>query len=250
MRRVLLLAALILGACAGTGEQASNAAANARRGAEAHTSLAANYFTRGQHAVALEELNKALSFDASYVRIYDMLGLVYMELGEDSAASENFQRALKLAPNDPDLNNNYGWFLCTRGRVADSLEFLDLALRNPLYANAHKSLVNAGVCTRKLGDETAAKEYFRKALKIQADEPQANFYMADISYKSNDLRAARAHIGRVVSLRDPSAEALWLALRIERRLNDKAAEATYAVRLKRRHPDSKEFELLRSGRFE
>ena len=47
-----------------------------------------------------------------------MFGLVYMQLKENSRAEESFERALRLSPNDADINHNYGWFLCqTRTRA-------------------------------------------------------------------------------------------------------------------------------------
>ena len=47
-----------------------------------------------------------------------------------------------------------------------------------------------------------------------------------------------------------TAEVLWLALRIERRLGDRAAEASLANQLRRRFPASPEFAAFQRGAFD
>ena len=69
--------------------------------------------------VALEELRIATAADPSYAPAHSLLGLVYMELREESLAEQSFERALRLAPNDGDINHNYGLFLCQTKREPD-----------------------------------------------------------------------------------------------------------------------------------
>ena len=126
--------------------------------AQIHTELAAGYLELGNYAVALQEAGEALKADQNYAPAYSVLGLVYMELRDDSAAETNFQKALRISPQDSDVNNNYGWFLCQRKREKESIRYFLTALRNPLYATPDKSWVNAGVCARLLGDPVAADD--------------------------------------------------------------------------------------------
>ena len=48
----------------------------------------------------------------------------------------------------------------------------------------------------------------------------------------------------------PSAEALWLAVRLERKLGNKAGEGNYASQLRGRYPTSKEYQAFLKGNFE
>jgi type IV pilus assembly protein PilF len=114
--------------------------------ARIHTELGAGYFARGQYAIALQELNIARAADPGYAPAYSVLGLVHAELREDRQAEENFRRAIDLAPNYSEAHNNYGLFLCQRGRAAESLARFEAALSNPLYATPETALANAGVC--------------------------------------------------------------------------------------------------------
>ena len=102
---VLWVAVLVAG-CAGThnsaqqasGSPEARAASEDNPSARLHTELGAGYYARGQYAVALQELRKALASDSAYAPAYSILGLVHAELGEDKQAEASFQRAVELSP--------------------------------------------------------------------------------------------------------------------------------------------------------
>ena len=201
--------------------------ADARTRAELHTQLGAGYYELRNFAVALEELNEALRADPNHGPAYNMLGLVYMELKEDAAAEQNFDRALRINPLDSDANNNYGWFLCQRNRHAEGIKRFMEAVRNPLYQTPEKSYVNAGMCARMAGDETAAAQYFERALEVLPTQPQALFQLADLAYRRGDMHAAKQYLTRLARTGSQfNAEAMWLALRGARRLGDRDAAAS------------------------
>jgi len=225
-------------------------AGDPRNRARIHTELGSAYFERGSLGVALEELRIALAADPNYAPAYNVLGLVHMDLRENAVAQQQFERGLRLAPNDPDLNNNYGWFLCQTGHEKQSIAYFLAALKNPLYNTPARSYVNAGLCSMKANNERDAADYFERALRSAPDNPQALLNLASIQYKRGQIEAAQTLIVKFNRLVEPTAESLWLALRIERRLGDKTAENSMAVQLRRRFPGSPEYEEMQNGRFE
>jgi type IV pilus assembly protein PilF len=257
MRKSLLWAVLaLIAGCATTGGSEPGAgyvpppAAENDQGVRAriHTELASSYFEVGNYGVALQEANEALKADPNYSAAHNLLGLVYMELGDNGAAEQSFQRALRLVPQDSDTNNNYGWFLCRTKRQQESLKYFMTALRNPLYATPEKSWVNAGVCSRQLGDVTAADDYFQRALKIRPGQPLALFNLADMAYQRGQYAEAKTYFARLqVPL---TAEMLWLALRVERRLGNRDAEASFGFQLRKNFPESREARALLAGQYE
>ena len=48
----------------------------------------------------------------------------------------------------------------------------------------------------------------------------------------------------------PTAEALWLGLRIERKLGNRVAEGSFASQLRSRYPSSAEYQEFLKGNFE
>lgn len=252
---LLLSAALSLSGCVSTSSGApplakQDAASQAKDIARVHTELASEYFSRTQYGVALEELHEALKADPGYGPAYGLMGLVYMELREDALAVKNFEQALRLNPADSDANNNYGWYLCNRGQEAASIKYFLTAQKNPLYTTPERSFLNAGICSRKMGDEVAAEGYLRKALAQQPDLQQALYQLADLNYKRNSLAEARAYMGRLMRNANPNAEYLWLGVRIERKLGNRDNERGYAEQLRRRFPNASETQALLAGRFE
>lgn len=218
--------------------------------ARVHNELAAAYYERGNMGVALEELRIALAANPTYAPAYNILGLVHMDLKEYPQAQQSFERGLRIAPNDPDINHNYGWFLCQTDREELSLRYFLAAIKNPLYPSPQKSYVLAGACALRKGNETAARDYFERALRLDPNLPLALVNLAQMKYRAGELSAARGLIGRYNQIVEPTAESLWLAVRIERRLGDRAAEVKQSAELRRRFPGSKEHEDLVRGRYE
>jgi len=225
-------------------------AGDPRNRARIHTELASAYFERGNMGVALEELRIATTADPSYAPAYNILGLVHMDLRENRVAQQHFERGLRLAPNDPDINNNYGWFLCETGREEQSIAYFLAALKNPLYNTPARSYVNAGLCSMKKHNDRDAIDYFERALRSEPNNLQALLNLASVQYRRGQLETARALVVRFNRLIEPTSESLWLGLRIERKLGDKAAENTLAAQLRRRFSGSQEYQDMLQGKFE
>jgi type IV pilus assembly protein PilF len=214
------------------------------------TELAFNYFQRGQLSVALDEVRVAIAADPANATAFNVLGLINMDLGENTRADEAFRRALSIAPEDSDTLNNYGWFLCQTKRERESIPRFLQALKNPLYSTPAKPYLNAGICSQRLGDEAAAEDYYRKALSLDTTNPAVLLRLSDLYFRRGDIEQSRLYLDRVHRNFEPSAESLWLALRVERRAGDRGAEASFAAQLRRRFPESRETLLLQQGRFE
>lgn len=223
---------------------------DARTRAKAHTDLGMIYFQGGRMAVALEEARIALEADSGYAPAYNLRGLVRMNLRENAPAQSDFEQALRLAPNDPEINNNFGWFLCTLGREQDGIRHLMTAAKNPLYNTPTRPYTNAGLCAMRLKDAAAAEEYFRQAVIADGGNAQALYQLADLRYRRGDYAEAQRFVAEVNRLIEPTAESVWLALRIERRLGDRQAEAAFASRLRRNFSGSREYQALMQGQFD
>jgi type IV pilus assembly protein PilF len=254
--RTAILLAMLAGCAAqnpdpvhDTGTLAGEAGERRNR-ARLHTELASLYFTNGNMAVALDELRAATTADSNYGPAHGMYGVVYMRLNEPARAGESFERALRLAPNDPDINHNYGWFLCQTGREEASIKHFLHAVRNPLYPTPWRSYAAAGTCTLKMNQVKDAEAYFERALKLEPDEPSSLLQLGQIRYKQGNIGEARKLVTRYNKLVPPSAESLWLAVRIERRMGERLQEQAYANQLRRRYPASPEYQALQRGLYD
>ncbi|MES1998511.1 MAG: type IV pilus biogenesis/stability protein PilW [Pseudomonadota bacterium] len=257
--QLVLLALLTLAGCA---QQPANNATPASQQtstantsdetnrARIHTELAADYFTRTQYAIALEELRDALSSNNRYAPAYNMMGLVYMELKEDKPAEDNFLRAIALAPGESETRNNYGWFLCTRNRISEALTQFNIALTNPLYPSPERALTNAGICSLKANDMSAAQGYFERALKFQPNQAQALAQLAALYYQQGRYTESKTLLARYFEVSQPTAATLWLGVRLARQTGNRDDEASYGFQLRKRFADAPETRLLMNGQYQ
>lgn len=221
-----------------------------RNRAKVHAELGALYYGRGNMAIALEELRIAAAADPNYALTYSMFGLVYAELRENQLAQTNFERALSLAPTDPDINHNYGRFLCQTGREDEAIKRFMQAVRNPLYPAPWRSYSAAGTCALNKGRLKEAEDFFQRALRQEPNDTPSLLQLGQIRYRQGSLEEARRLVMRFNKLLEPTAESLWLALRIERKLGERVAEASLANQLRRRFSSSREYQQLQRGEYD
>ena len=133
--------------------------------------LAVDYYQQGQHKVALEEIRQALVVSPDLVDAYSVRAIIFMDLNDKQRAEDNFLHALKLAPNNSDLLNNYGWFLCQNGKEKESIQYFEKVLKDTSYPTPVKALGNAGVCSLRLKDAVNAERYFMMGFREQPANP-------------------------------------------------------------------------------
>lgn len=258
-RAILIILAAFIAGCAGTrtgpgpasapvSEQA--AAGAAEKSAKTHTELGALYLQAGNLAVAMEEARLAAAIDPGYAPAHNLMGLAHILLNEIPQAQAAFERAIQLAPGDPQIANDYGWFLCQNGREQEAFKYFEAAARNPLYKTPTRPYTNAGLCYLRIKDEKTAEANFQRAVLLDGTNAQAIFHLASLAHKRGDYVNAKKLLGELHRLTEPNAESLWLAVRIERKLGDRQAEAGYSSQLRRKFAGTPEHQALQQGQYE
>lgn len=238
----LLLALIALALLSGCAAQASRSESSldARRAeaARLNTELGAGYLRRGSYQLALEKLQKALSYDDKHVVALSTLGVLHEQLGEIEAAEGFHRRALRAAPDDASAQNNYGAFLCKTGRYRDSEEYFLRAAGNVFYQTPEVALANAGRCVARIPDWDAAEKHLRDAIQFYPEYPEALYALSEIKYQQQDFFSARAFLQRYEAGTPPSAASLLLGYRIEQSLERPEQAAEYARRLQQQFPNT------------
>jgi len=245
MNKLIILIFLLAG-LPGCGTPSGGANSNAS--AKAHTELAGAYYEMGKPGIALQEIELALQANSSYAPAWGVRGLVHMSLREDKLAEEDFQRSLRIDNTDSDTHNNYGWFLCERDRVKEAIPQFMAALKNPLYQTPVRAYLNAGLCSKKAGNNKDAEEFLQKAVQIQPDLAQALLGLAELSYANADYFSAKKYFTKFSEKSGSlNAEQLWLAVRISRKNGDRNAESSYGMQLRKLFPNAIETQMLMRG---
>ncbi|MBL8520623.1 MAG: type IV pilus biogenesis/stability protein PilW [Betaproteobacteria bacterium] len=205
--------------------------------AKLHTERAAEYFKVGSYGIAIEAAQTAIQHVPGYAPAFNMLGIIQMQLGQDDKAQQAFDQAMRFAPNDPEVLNNYGWFICERRNPRDSMAYFEKALRNPLYVSPERAFHNAGHCARKSGNLGAAEVNLRAALAKSPQYAPSLLELADLLYELGRMKDAEALMARYLQVAPaPPVEGLSLAVKLARVTGDKSLEASYIQQMRRRFP--------------
>lgn len=246
---VYFLVLLSVSACSGPDVRIE--AEHPKQAAVYNAQLGSGYLKQGKLELSKNKFEKALGQDPDLAQAHAGYALLMMRLGETRKAEKHFKRALRLDPYSSETLNNYGIFLCDRNRIKEAEEQFMGALKDPLYKTPEYAYTNAGRCSLKIPDYNRAEGYFGKALKINPRFVDALYEMAHLHFIKKNYRLASTYMQKFDQYGSQGAHtpaSLWLAVRLARLTGDKNAEASYAISLKNRFPDSEEASYLRSSR--
>ncbi|HXQ63407.1 MAG TPA: type IV pilus biogenesis/stability protein PilW [Steroidobacteraceae bacterium] len=248
MKRLIVLAVLALAAVPGlAAEKRAPDPDPKETAARLNAQLAVAYLKQNDVAEARKKIEKALQENDKDPAVQSSAGLVYERLLEPAQADRHYSAALRLAPNDADMVNNYAVFQCRRGNWEKGQKLFEQAARSPSYATPEVAYANAGVCARSARDLKRAEDLFGKALAIRPDYPDALLQMADLTLARGAGPLAHVYLQRYLLNGPASPDALLLAVRIARAIADHAEEGRYAAQLQHDFPDSAQTRELRAG---
>jgi protein O-GlcNAc transferase len=168
---------------------------------------------RGQHALAVEYLQKAIEFRPAQTSFLGNLGTAYASLGQLEAAAASYRRALEIEPRDAGLLYGLGQVLARQEKSAEAVEVFRQAIAaRPEFAAAHNHL---GITLRSLGEIAQAVESFRRFTQLEPQSAAAFINLGNalrdqgqldtaIAAYDQALRLAsdhpRAHLNRALAL--------------------------------------------------
>lgn len=245
-KNIILLLILLPGMLSCTDTTGSNLRKNVTTNDAVHANinLGVEYMRVGSYEKALDRLERARQIDPGYYETYNMLGMLYQQLGEMDDADRSFRKALSLNSNDPSTLNNYGQLMFTMKQYDRAIELFMRAASNPLYETPEIAYYNAGRCAQAKNDLTAAEKYYRRALELNKTMSEALIRMSELSYENKNYLSARGYLERYLENARHTAKSLWLGIQIEQKLGDTDAVSSYALLLRNTFPDSKEAALL------
>lgn len=235
---LLVCTAMLVSACGGPTTTRKRAGDDPdKQAAEMQVKLGQGYLQQNKLEIAQEKLQRALELDPQSVDAHTMLAVLNERINRPEQAERFYRRAAELKPEGGAVNNNYGAFLCGKGRYDEADAFFQRAIADPFYKTPGDAYGNAGACASKAGRTEQAATYFRSALEAQPRNPVALYEMARLSYANNDNLRARAFMQRLEAVTAPEPQILELAERIELRLGDASAAKRYRERLRNEFPD-------------
>ena len=237
------VAAVILAACV-TKSSTPLHMANQREAAADNTQLGINYMNQGDLNLAKTKLDRALEEDPGNANVHSARAMLFERMNQLAKADDEFRTALRLAPHDPDVINNYAVYLCQNGRTDEGVKRFLEAAHNALYRTPQAAYTNPGVCLRAARRDDEARVNFDAAIQLRPNYAEAAFQLATLDFDHAQLSAARARIDGYIGTYQATPDLLLLGVRVARAQGDAVAAQRYARRLQLDYPGSDQARAL------
>ncbi|MCG6897166.1 MAG: type IV pilus biogenesis/stability protein PilW [Thiocapsa sp.] len=214
-----------------------------------YVQMAEEYYNRGQTEIAFRRAQQAIAADKNYPKAHIWLAFLYEEMGKPDLAAEHYDRAIKLAPNNPEILYAVGAYQCRQKRYAEADVNFRKTLDNPLYTTPWIAMTNAGNCASSAGQTMKAETYYRAAIAANPGFGPALAKLAELEFRRGNAEGAKVYLDRYfepATLRTPATAqaALGIAVKTERQLGNHARAAEYEKVLRANFPDAPEIREL------
>lgn len=204
--------------------------------AKINVQLGMDYLERNDIARAKQKLLLALQQDPTLPEACYSMGYFLEATGDKVQAKKYYLKAIALAPERGDTQNNYGTFLCRSGDPKGSIQHFLIAVKDPEYLDTASAYENAGLCALNIPSNWLASHYFGEAIKQDPNRPVSLIEMAKLSYKQGDYPAAKKWLEEFNAISSPTATSVWLSDRlmnkIPRQVSSKNNASTSARNLR------------------
>lgn len=174
--------------------------------ARAQRALADMYRTLDRHNEAEPIYTQLLADNPADWRLYFSRGAARERLGRWPEAEADFQAALRIAPDQPDVLNYLGYSWVDRGEhLQEGLAMIQRAVE--LRPNSGAIIDSLGWAYYRLGDYAQALDYLEHAVEIEPSDPTLNDHLGDVYWRVGRRIEARFQWQRTLTLEpdDPAA---------------------------------------------
>lgn len=217
--------------------------------ARTRLALGVSYLERGDTAQAKFNLEKALETDDSLPEVHNALAYYYQIVGEDDQAEAAYQQSLRRDSDNADTRNNFGAFLCQRGKYAQAEQQLLDATKIAGYIRVADSYENLALCARSQQKFEQYQQYLQQGLRHNGNKVTLLYHMAVLHYAKNELPAAQRYQQKLQQLGQVSPQVTLLRYLIAKELHNTAELAAAEKLLLSAYAAEPEAGWLLSGDF-
>ncbi len=248
IRWIAVFAAGVLAGCVSAdGSKALKREDPTEAAAKTNIQLGVAYLQQGNYPLAKEKLERSLKQNPKDPDVHTTLGLLYDRTDEPKLADKHFREALRLAPDKPDVSNNYAIYLCKNGRIDEGVERFSAVAANKYYRTPEVALTNAGVCLRGAKRLDEAQSKFLSAIKARPNYSEATVQLATLHIERGQVPEARKVVDTYLGAFKPNPDVLFAAVTVARAAKDKMSEEKYSRVLRLEFPDSAQARALKRG---
>ena len=163
------------------------------------------YLNLKSYNIAIESFAQSINLHPEYIEAINNMGITFHEMGDYFAAIESFDSAINIKENYADAHTNKGITLQDKGDLKQAIDSHNSAIKyDPEHPEAH---MNLGICFQKLEKNRAALKSYKKALKITPKIPEIYNNIGVLLKSNNDLDGALKQFNVALNLNPQYAEA-------------------------------------------
>lgn len=207
------------------------------------------YLARGALQAAQQNLIKAREAAPDNYQTQLGMALYQQQVGDNEGATASYQQAMKLAPNEPRVMNNYGAFLCSLGHYVAAQQQFTTAIQIAYGGQMVDSFENAGYCFLKAGQVEEARGSLHQALKQAPNKGAQLVARASQAFDQGEYGDARLMLETYNYVLPASAESLWLQIRFAVLDGHQMHVVRYGKQLARSFPQSKQYQQFLANEY-
>lgn len=198
---------------------------NLNKAVSLNIQLGFHYFNLNQNDLARAKFQKALDLNKNSPSANSAMGYFLWKVGDLNSAQNFYNQAYFLAPEDPDVLNARGVFLCeTAGQNLNQINLKQIqeavsnflqAAQTPGFQAVGVTYQNAGSCLYQYKNIKnnyliQAQAYFQKALLEDNLLPLADLRLAEIYFDQKDFKKSKFYLNQFNAIADPTPESVDL----------------------------------------
>ncbi|GKX63978.1 type IV pilus biogenesis/stability protein PilW [Pragia fontium] len=245
MRNMLLSMLLFIGLLGGCSpKNLDKNVIDKQQAAYIRLTLGMAYLEMGDLPAARTNIERAMQYAPQDYRPQLGMALYLQSAGETELAELRYQQALQLAPDNGEVLNNYGAFLCGLGQYDAAQQYFERAERVDGLAGNVASLEQSGYCLLQAGQIDEAQKKLSRALKQDSKKGERLLKVSEQYFQLKKRAESLALLSVYRQALPASAESIWIQIQFaasDNRLDD---VQRYGKQLARDFSQSKQYQLF------
>ncbi|MGM9991704.1 MAG: tetratricopeptide repeat protein [Candidatus Bruticola sp.] len=201
-----------------------------------HMCLAEAYRASGKPHKAIRQLNHILEHNPIDIDAYNLLGMLFFEIGERALSIDALKRAVACNPNFYRSHLNLGVVYFGCGIVDFAIhEFKRSCQCNPKDAD---SFYNLGRSLAIKGDLKEACLVLNKSLELSPDQPDSLDFLGNLELMQGKFAAARSHFKKLLEIVPNNVNALCSIAEAEHRQYNYQEAEGYLLQALKLNPEN------------
>ena len=152
-------------------------------GIESDFQQAVALMENGEYALAAKTLESVINREQRLIAPYINIAIAYRNTGDTEQAEENLNKALKMNPLHPVVNNELGLIYRKAGKFEEARATYQKVIANyPEFGAAKRNL--GVLCDLYIRDFECALEQFEKYLELNPDDENVLIWIADVKQRA------------------------------------------------------------------